>query len=876
MSWPSFASRTNGAPEKPHKLAKKEPGMYGIFKVEDVTVARFKESCFDSIDRAFATNPSVPDMAHPIHVARITKVDVSSTGMVHIHRPDLGLVNGGDCVDMDCDGLKKAMIKDTDGSFLGFKGAVIPESEFEWDGDARRGLGDYRIPKTLLTTVNGQRKDVEKVRSNKGIIRNSKCTYVAEWPAYKCPDLDYELFLIESMDPDYEERRLSPVALLSDTGYLDLNNGPRDVNICHGYTCRKRISLFYNLVATLHEYVIHFTSTTPQKIRLHLPNAKKHQSIRVAIFWGLEQPVHAYVNHKIVLATNEVQENGKVNYKRVAGDFIPNLSDKIGSNWFNINQRTVYVIVRGGDIVTLKLKADSVILKLGMTVSVEEFYGKNVVEYLRIYLGLEPSQVKVMNVVSDNRRRRKRSTQTEVVIEIGNHELDTKTQTLTYENLNSIVDKLKSGLQSGQISNDLGLKFTSMHINKAVPPADDARWQTYITKLANGESISETVQTANKLILSRAPVVRHEGAKFSTQPSIKIIDELGRPAIGLLTSTGGSWQVKVSLKQNYGSDKRATLLGTQAVNIVSGWANFTNLGISHSGSGYQLVFTVNDPTNFKSAVNTEGLLVKPRPLNIGKAHNKIAHVGEPVKLRIYLTDAVTNEIINYIGWKYQQWKCYIESHSMIKSPSSVVSQKATVQSHLGYYDTELSFDKPGRHLLKLSMISNQVDYYAENYTVIDVLPKGYREPSGPSNKTIKMKFNDKFRNLEPKLAHFEIALFNDLWLKMQSVRIGKMGFKNGSIIITFQMIGTENNVNDGLDKVADYIEGRCNLFFDKKIMKCEPYMYVNGSPYDGLDGDDKFNWKLYVLLPVLLGAFCLIVLIIAIVIIVKMNKGLKG
>ena len=45
---------------------------------------------------------------------------------------------------MECDGMKQALLVDIDGSLIGNPGAILPEAEFEWDGDARRGLGDYR------------------------------------------------------------------------------------------------------------------------------------------------------------------------------------------------------------------------------------------------------------------------------------------------------------------------------------------------------------------------------------------------------------------------------------------------------------------------------------------------------------------------------------------------------------------------------------------------------------------------------------------------------------------------------------------------------------------------------------------------------------
>ncbi len=82
----------------------------------------------------------------------------------------LSLVNPADCVDMDCDGMKKALIRDLDGTFLGGTGGtVVPDSQFEWDGDPRRGLGDYRIPTAMLTNPDdGSRILAEDKCPNKG------------------------------------------------------------------------------------------------------------------------------------------------------------------------------------------------------------------------------------------------------------------------------------------------------------------------------------------------------------------------------------------------------------------------------------------------------------------------------------------------------------------------------------------------------------------------------------------------------------------------------------------------------------------------------------------------------------------------------------
>lgn len=77
-------------------------------------------------------------------------------------------VDPSNCVDMECDAKKKSLLKDLDGSFLGAVGAVVPQSEYEWGGDPRRGLGDYRIPKVMLTFLNGSRIPVNQIAPHKG------------------------------------------------------------------------------------------------------------------------------------------------------------------------------------------------------------------------------------------------------------------------------------------------------------------------------------------------------------------------------------------------------------------------------------------------------------------------------------------------------------------------------------------------------------------------------------------------------------------------------------------------------------------------------------------------------------------------------------
>lgn len=79
--------------------------------------------------------------------------------------------------------MKKALLVDEDGSFVGGLApvSVFSQSEWEWNGDKRRGLGDYRIPKVMLTSMNGSRLPIDKVAPHKGkVLCNKHVSFTLE------------------------------------------------------------------------------------------------------------------------------------------------------------------------------------------------------------------------------------------------------------------------------------------------------------------------------------------------------------------------------------------------------------------------------------------------------------------------------------------------------------------------------------------------------------------------------------------------------------------------------------------------------------------------------------------------------------------------
>ena len=149
----------------------------------------------------------------------------------------------------------------------------------------------------MVTFPNGSRIDAEAKYPNKGIIRSQngtqKCSFNSNWGAYKCLDIKYKFFIIESLDKDTETRRLSPVAVASQ-GYIDLVNGPQDHGWCLGYTCQERLSTFHTVVSIGERYEVYLTSYNPQKTRLMLLNVEKTDGIRVEIYYPKPNRVDVY------------------------------------------------------------------------------------------------------------------------------------------------------------------------------------------------------------------------------------------------------------------------------------------------------------------------------------------------------------------------------------------------------------------------------------------------------------------------------------------------------------------------------------------------------------------------------------------------------
>ncbi|XP_022097673.1 fibrocystin-L-like isoform X1 [Acanthaster planci] len=722
LLWSSFLSGSNGAPFKPFHGANSYPMINGITEVQNVDFRSFGEHC-GKTDAMIVTNAASEDALHPIEISGITMTNVDEARKVFLHRPNVGSVNPSDCVDMDCDGMKKAMIRDLDGSLLGSPGTLIPQSEFEWDGDPRRGLGDYRIPKVMLTRPDGSRIPVEDKAPNKGIYRghNNECTFNSNWRAYECHGIDHRMLVVESMDADTEVRRLTPLAMYSDS-YVDLINGPQDNGWCHGYTCQERISTLYTIVATGKDYEVYFTSTNPQVLRLHLLNSDENQAVVLGIWYANPQRLDVYYKNEYVTPTNADYSTGEFTWKAKdpslpADQYNPSVTSNVhGENYFERDTQTLWLLVKGPVPVEIRTTAVIMVTFGVPAVSVDNFYeDANLVRNLAALLNVDQSQIRVVDVVSESsgrRRRRAAEGEAEVIMEIGpppsetidSPGSDTVNQTssntttaappsgstpapggnLNFDDLVEVQSILADTMQSGDLGDALNITVTSMLMSDPVAVVVDPTGGVRATNETGGSSDvpsgtktydelmreEEEQENANleleieyrtpvALVLHTQPDGAREGAVLTQQPTVYAVDALGNivPQLGARLNP---WQLTVSINPSTPSADTIQLTGNLTVAFDGSWANFTDLTLDVQASGVILDFQITLPNTSSLEVSAQPFDVAVRPYYLmALTSPDAASINSTFDVIVELRDEITMLVPQNLSAKGLEWHALI-------------------------------------------------------------------------------------------------------------------------------------------------------------------------------------------------------------------------
>merc|ERR1719187_1259940 len=560
--------------------------------------------CRDGFDSAIRTNPRGDDMQFPIISTGTRFVNTSDSSRIWMDRPINKLVVNEHCVDMHCDGLKKALLIDTDGTTIGDDkpGTIIPDAAYQWEGDSSAGLGWYRIPKTAYTEVNGDKIEFADKMPNTGIVRSaanlpdSECTWVDAWTAYKCHGINHRLLIMESMDVDTLDRRLSPVAMLAEPkdvlindtipghGYIDLVNGPQDWSCCFGYACQKRVSNFYFIVGTNLMYEVHLTSTPPIHMRYRVRNNDGGDAILLKIFFPKPQRIDIFVDEQYV-APNNIDLASPDDFQMLPPDdsYIPSLVSQVeGENYFDPTTGFLYILLRGTAAVDYKIQP-AVVTKVGASIDMANFFEEDVVSNIAALLGIDPKNIKLTNIVRENSRRKREANSTveevelEFTIEPPPVTNLNETSELDYNSLLGVSANVTTLFQTGELTLP-GVNITDVQIQEPihVPQAEDIDPCVYqdedpdaacylapennaqdgtpvheISYAADAAALQDsltfdTLAVPAGLVISTEPNGAFEMAAFTQQPSLYVVDTNGTQ-MTVVGGEGDPWIVKASV-----------------------------------------------------------------------------------------------------------------------------------------------------------------------------------------------------------------------------------------------------------------------------------------------------------------------------------------
>ena len=113
------------------------------------------------------------------------------------------------------------------------------------------------------------------------------------------------------------------------------------------------------------------------------------------------------------------------------------------------------------------------------------------------------------------------------------------------------------------------------------------------------------------------------------------------------------WQLTASIRAGTGHPN-AVLGGIVTVEAVDGWFNFTDLVISHMGTGYILDFNVTFPVQAGSfLIASSAFDVPGRSVKIHVHDQSSGDIvrGSSFSITLDIQDSDTNEIISDIAWR---------------------------------------------------------------------------------------------------------------------------------------------------------------------------------------------------------------------------------
>jgi len=393
------------------------------------------------------------------------------------------------------------------------------------------------------------------------------------------------------------------------------------------------------------------------------------EAVRSKIWFPKQQRLDIYVNGMLMMPNNIDTTQSDYSLLPPDDSFIPALEEANGANYFDPNSGHLYLIVKGPATIEIKTQP-IVVLKLGMTVPIENFFEENVVANLAGLLGIDPSNIRVTNIVregSTGRRKRAEGDVVGVEFEIGPPPQDTlgeffpeeytyvtpseftenpayttlstmgSTTTpwaepadyLNYEELQNVQVLLANGFQTGSLGAGLGLNVTGLTMEEPIIPPEspppyegpEARAEvtelTYAEQVALNESAILEVYAPKAFDVPEAIAVADEPEDVSemkvlSKPVRVYVKDSAGKMIAALGDESDPWMCSVTVLSGPGG----SVMGTTIAPFVDGIATFDDIFIDQAGNDYILEFGISYPESSIATASSEVFNVAGRPLGL--------------------------------------------------------------------------------------------------------------------------------------------------------------------------------------------------------------------------------------------------------------------
>eukprot|EP00057_Strongylocentrotus_purpuratus_P032169 XP_786826.2 PREDICTED: uncharacterized protein LOC581747 [Strongylocentrotus purpuratus] len=596
---------------------------------------------------------------------------------------------------------------------------------------------------------------------------------------------------------------------------------------------------------------------------------------------------------------------------------MPSLDSMVlGDNYFDREKQTLYILVRGSTFVEIRT-TPVVITTFGVpAVEVDDFFEENLVENLANLLNIDPSQIRVVDIISEARRK-KRSTgsDTEVVVEIGANPVasistDNSTTTpapsgtsspseLSFDQLTEVQAMLADEMQTGNLGDSLGVTINSMAMTDPVDTPKDPTGGVRATNTTGGPANGTTTfaeqqaaeeelalstageatvyVVASTMIIEVQPDDAIEESAFGTQPRIKVLDNQGN-RIEQLGTPARPWQVTATISSWTSDGIIGFISDNQTISFEGGWANFTDLGVNISATDLVLEFTITYPNTSSLTASTEAfdVDVQPYELEIITAPSSDVMENEVFEVIVELRETHTGDVPTNLAEKgFDSWLVTIaisdptNYRGELQGDLSTILDLSTARATFSLSINEASY----YYILTVSVVTSPSSAYHASGSLdpFNVVAENNAINSGET-ASLTIRFDYDYSSIAQDNEELIAANFlNHIAPNYENATFSNVQVSEGSILISFDITGDVESVQSLIWE--DILDGDLSITFNGQTLLAEEYLMVDGAPYDPTSSSSSL--PIWIIIVVVVVILILIAVIVIAVIMVKKNSNRK-